>query len=170
MQGRPERAAQQLLKAIGSSVPVDVYEVAQHLGIEVYDQELEDSVSGMLVIEDDHAIIGVNAAHPAHRKRFTIAHEIAHFILHRSASSVFIDGSSVFYRDESSSEGSRAQEIEANAFAAELLMPAGVIKARLNNQPVDVFDDLLLHQLATEYHVSAQALTIRLTRLGLLTM
>ena len=78
-----------------------------------------------------------------------------------------MDRSPVFFRDESSSEGASRQEIEANAFAAALLMPEADLKGLLDDHPVDAFDDLTVRRLASRLGVSAQALTIRLTRLGL---
>ncbi len=65
------------------------------------------------------------------RQRFTIAHELGHFFLHRASSTVFVDAAPIFFRDESSSNGSQREEIEANAFAAELLMPEDAIRQRL---------------------------------------
>jgi len=49
---------------------------------------LPDGVSGVLLRRDDLALVAVNAAHPELRQRFTIAHEIGHFMLHKD---VYID-------------------------------------------------------------------------------
>jgi Zn-dependent peptidase ImmA (M78 family) len=149
-------------------VPVDVRAISGDCGTSVTEEELEDSVSGFLVLRDGRGIIGVNRKHHPNRQRFTIAHELAHYLLHRDAASVFIDASPVFFRDETSSEGSKAQEIEANAFAAELLMPAAALRARVGNRPVDGHDEAALRRLASEFGVSPQALLIRLTRLDLI--
>jgi Zn-dependent peptidase ImmA (M78 family) len=168
----PEEAARAILADTGYAVPVDVYAVAQSHNIEIRSQPLEDAVSGMLVIKDTYAIIGVNESHHPNRQRFTIAHELGHFILHGDEARVFVDAKPVFFRDEKSSEGSHRQEIEANRFAAELLMPAFVLKEKLGDQPLnlflDAFDELTLQRLALELAVSSQALTIRLTRLGMI--
>jgi Zn-dependent peptidase ImmA (M78 family) len=80
---------------------------------------------------------------------------------------VFVDRSPVFFRDETSSSGVKWQEMDANAFAAELLMPSEDLKQQLNEWPIDAFDDMSIRRLAARFGVSAQALTIRLTRLGL---
>jgi len=63
-------------------------------------------------------------------------------------------------------EPKSVQEIEANQFAAELLMPRAMIDALVTG-PVDVHDDDLLEDLASRFDVSVQALTYRLTNLGL---
>lgn len=130
-------------------------------------QEMEESVSGMLVIKDGHAIIGINNSHHPNRQRFTIAHELGHFVLHSDESKVFIDNTPVFFRDEQASQGVSQTEIDANNFAAELLMPEDFIKEQLKKHPIDAFDDFAIRRLAAQMHVSVQALTIRLAKLNL---
>ena len=168
MPKKPEEVARQLLKHFGKNPPIDIESLVEAHNIVIRTQELEDSVSGMLVIKDDRAIIGVNEGHHPNRQRFTLAHELGHFLLHRSASSIFIDASTVFFRDITSSDGSKVQEIEANAFAAELLMPEKQLRDMIRNQPFDAFDEGAVRRLAAQFGVSAQALTIRLTKLGLI--
>ena len=58
--------------------------------------------------------------------RFTIAHELAHYILHTKETKLFVD-KQVLYRDGKSSTGEILQEREANAFAASLIMPGKLI-------------------------------------------
>ena len=68
-------------------------------------------------------MIGVNEDHHSNRQRFSIAHEIAHFVLHHG--DTYIDkGYRVHFRDLESGSGTKREEMEANAFAAALLMPA----------------------------------------------
>jgi len=90
------------------------------------------------------------------------------FVAFVITSSIFIDASIIFFRDGTSSEGSKAQEIEANAFAAELLMPEKQLREIINNQPLDAFDEGAVRRLAAQFGVSSQALTIRLTKLELI--
>jgi Zn-dependent peptidase ImmA (M78 family) len=59
------------------------------------------------------------------------------------------------------------QEREANAFAAELMMPESAIRSLMVTDPIDVFDDAAVKQLANRFGVSTQALIIRLTELDL---
>lgn len=166
-----EEAAKRILANTGSAIPVDLEMIAEAHNIQIRRQVLEDAVSGMLVVKDTYAIIGINEGHHPNRQRFTIAHELGHFFLHRNNERVFVDGKPIFYRDQVSSEGSQIQEIEANAFAAELLMPASALKAQLSDRRLNLFlnpvDDLTVQRLALELAVSVQALTIRLTRLNL---
>src|SRR4051812_22563300 len=125
-QGTAVRKAKDTLDRVGSKVPVDVEAAAKACGVRVVHQDLEDSVSGMLVIKDGHGVIGVNQNHHPNRRRFTIGHELGHYILHRRKAKVFVDASPVFFRDETSADGTETQEVDANAFAAELLMPENV--------------------------------------------
>lgn len=158
-------AAQNLLRQHQYSIPVDVHQVALDLGLTIVERDLEDQVSGMLVIKRIGGIIAVNEHHHPNRQRFTIAHEIGHYQLHRDDNNVFIDATRVFFRDTASAEGHHLQEIVANTFAAELLMPEQHIREILRNQPIDAFDDTAVRRIATQFGVSSQALTIRLTRL-----
>ena len=167
-----KQAARRILKSVGGQLPVDVYTIARAHNVDVREVMLDEAVSGVLVVKDDRAIIGVNAAHHPNRRRFSIAHELGHYLLHskNTSSNVFVDAAPVFFRDERSSDGTEYQEIQANAFAAELLMPESMLRAELRNGPVDAFDDAALHQLAGRFGVSVQALSIRLARLGLITL
>lgn len=130
---------------------------------------MEDSVSGLLVIKGDMVTLGVNKIHHPNRQRFMIAHELGHFLLHRQDSNIFVDDEPVvLFRDQTASEGTKNQEIEANAFAASLLMPEKIIREQLAQQPIDAFDDGSMKQLAAQFGVSVRAMTIRLTKLQLL--
>jgi len=162
------RRAQSLLQEIGiHQVPVDVFAVTTYLGLDVLAEALDPSTSGVLVVGSEHAVIGVNQQHHRRRQRFTIAHELAHYVLHRQASNVFVDSTLTFHRNKTSAEGVDRQEVEANAFAAELLMPEGLLKKYWESQQFDLYDDVALARLAARFDVSEQALTIRLMNLRL---
>lgn len=165
----PIGVARVVLRKLACEVPVDPYDAAARHGIEIVERDLEESVSGMLVWRGNRAVIGVNRRHHPNRRRFTVAHELGHYLLHRELASVFVDGPGVLYRDLSSSEDSRQQEIDANRFAAEFLLPEAAVRECLGEQSVDAHDEITIRALAERFRVSPQALTIRLTRLGLIT-
>ncbi len=166
--GAARRRAAALLREQGvRATPVDVAALAKQLGISVVAQSMEETVSGVLVMRDDRAAIGVNQAHHLHRQRFTIAHELGHYLLHSGDTRLFVDAGLTFYRDDSSADSVYAQEVEANAFAAELLMPEHALKQHLGDRRVDLHDDVAVARLAAHFGVSAQALTIRLINLKL---
>lgn len=161
--------ARSLLVERDYQLPVDVYRVASDLGLTVVEQDFEDQVSGVLVLKGKRGTIGVNKNHHLNRKRFTIAHEIGHYRLHHDGD-VFIDATPVFFRDTTSADGSSPQEIAANAFAAELLMPEHWLRGLLRERPIDAFDEGAMRQVANLFGVSTQALTIRLTHLRLISL
>ena len=115
----------------------------------------------------DPTVIGVNAKHPPTRQRFTIAHEIAHHVLHASAAFHVDNRIAILRRDPKSSEGTDHTEIEANVFAAELLMPSSLLATDLVDlRTSDLDDETEVKQLAKRYNVSPQAMTFRLANLG----
>lgn len=166
-----ERKAERLARELGlSSVPIAVERIAQKLGLSIQEEDFGDEISGLLVLREGTGTIGVNSGHALVRRRFTIAHEIGHFLLHATEGQLFIDHkkSAVFLRDSNSSTGERRQEVEANAFAAALLMPRSSLNELLVSQEVGVIDDESLASMAETLGVSVQALSLRLGRLGLL--
>lgn len=169
MKNKAQIAARKILNTVGYDIPVDIVGILQSYNIAIKSQPLEDSMSSMLIIKNGRATIGINGTHHSNRQRFSLAHELGHYILHSKWTQVFLDASTIFFRDELASEGSDIEEIEANTFAAELLMPENVLRQIIRQQPLDAFDDKAVQKLAQRFEVSVQALTIRLTRLGLIT-
>lgn len=168
---RAERSALELIDTFHVvKPPVRVEDIARKLGVEVRRESLAGELSGALYRGRDGApVVGVNDWHADVRQRFTIAHELGHFRLHSEA--LFVDG--VLRRDEQSSMAIKSHEIEANAFAAELLMPRTLllpeIDARLpkGGKPADT--GRLVRQLAKLFEVSEQAMQFRLVNLGIAT-
>jgi Zn-dependent peptidase ImmA (M78 family) len=172
-----EKALQLLIDAGESSGDgVDVIKVAAQLKIGIVYHPFEDDVSGVLSLRNDKATIGVNEGHHSNRKRFTIAHEIGHFVLeHQRPGSVFVDKqgqhTAVIYRNANSSTGEDEQEREANAFAAALLMPAPLVRAQLENTRIELAgddDDSVISKLSKLFQVSMDAMAYRLAGLRLL--
>ena len=166
----PDKVAQEILEEAGvSTLPVDVFEIARRNKVHVRKVQVEMNVSGALVQEGDRIVIGVNELHHEHRQRFTIAHELGHYFLHMGQQqSLFVDDSPVFFRDDVSSQATDWREIQANQFAAALLLPRGPLLKMLAGERVDMNDDQDVRRLAEKCGVSAQALTLRLVNLGLL--
>jgi Zn-dependent peptidase ImmA (M78 family) len=154
--------------------PVDIERVAKLRGAEIRYGAFkgEGKLAGILFQEDNQIIIGVNESHPSTRQRFTIAHELGHLELH-SHSKLHVDThfkSPIRLRDEISSLAIDPEEIDANTFAAELLMPTLMIERDvrnvMSNQVFDYEDDEFIRELANRYEVSPQAMTFRLINLG----
>jgi Zn-dependent peptidase ImmA (M78 family) len=165
-----ERAREQLEVARVKSAPIDIDKIARSANVKLIKQDLDNEISGVLKIEEDgSAVVIVNATHPPNRQRFTIAHELGHFFLHHKPG-IHID--KVFLRDASSGEGLHTIEIEANRFAAELLMPDSLVQKELEKQirlNKDAFwdtDNDILTSLADKFKVSTHAMSIKLAELG----
>jgi Zn-dependent peptidase ImmA (M78 family) len=165
--GRAATQAKHLLQRHGiSKPPVDVERLAKREGIRVVEEKLESEVSGMLYREGARAVILVNEDDAPVRKRFSIAHELGDFVLHTSP--VFVDRR-VRFRDATSSQGTFREEIAANRFAAELLMPEFWVlqeASRLRQRRFPPTDEELIGELANIFQVSQQAVEHRLANLG----
>ena len=155
------RQAEALLKAAGvKELPVPVEVIARQSNVAVQYIPLDDEISGMSFIKNGVAMIVVNAAHHPNRQRFTLAHELAHHVLHASylTKNVHVD-TAVLQRNEKSSEGRDVKEVQANAFAAELLMPRSFLKAVGR---IDANDEASVAEVARRFKVSPTAMAIRL--------
>jgi Zn-dependent peptidase ImmA (M78 family) len=154
------------------NAPVDVERIAQLRNALVHRQSVEDDFSGYLcrILHHSSAVIGVNSNHHPNRQRFTIGHELAHFLLHAGDDVPHIDRQFVMKRrDPHSSEGTNPEEVEANLFAAELLMPEEFLARDMDQLgSPDLLDEDFVGQLAKKYRVSQHAMTIRLTTIGFL--
>lgn len=169
-----ERRAKKQLQSAGiSRAPVDVVALAEYLGADVRPEIAPDDVSGGLYLIEGVPVIGVNARHHPHRQRFTIAHELGHLLLHDRGE--FVDhgytseaGSEAdprYYRNHVSGEASDSKEIEANRFAASILMPKHFLLTRAEAHPLPLRSEAV-EDLAREFQVSTQAMGFRLQNLG----
>ena len=148
---------QRIIEKHQRSTPVVVTAIARDLGLDVYNtSDWSDDISGMIRRDAEQGgssgyAIYVNARHHENRRRFTIAHEIAHFILHRD----FIgDGitDDALYRSALSSR----LETQANQLAADILMPWPLLNAAMDGGINDV------RTLANHFRVSPSAMSVRL--------
>ncbi|GIL40550.1 ImmA/IrrE family metallo-endopeptidase [Roseiterribacter gracilis] len=155
-----------LAKYQSAKAPIDIVQIARGEGASIHFDSFDDkSVSGFLVREGDSADIVVNNGQSRERQRFTIAHELGHFKLHERAP-VHVDTTfSVFLRSDKSSEGKYVAEIEANTFAASILMPSAMLRAEIDPASLDIEDEAVVAVLAKKYGVSRQAMTYRLQNL-----
>jgi|ERR1051325_4541114 Zn-dependent peptidase ImmA (M78 family) len=146
--------------------PVNVELIARFLGVFISKAPANDDVSGFLLKQGRTSVIGVNSLHHPNRQRFTIAHEIGHFVLH-NFDEVHVDKSVVKLRDKASSKGELREEVEANRFAAELIMPRNLLERELSHMAVsDLLDERGMQQLAKCFQVSVSAMSNRLISLG----
>lgn len=145
--------------------PVQVDKIARYLGAVIRFSPLDDELSGMIYVKEDKAIIGVNALHHPNRQRFTIAHEIGHLYFHKDeiTNAVHVDKQfPMLMRNSKSATGIERIEIEANAFAAKLLMPTQFIIDIIEGASIDIDDDNFIENIANKFKVSKQAIQFRL--------
>lgn len=159
-----EKLADEVFQKLGGIIPVDVIKAAKLYGIEVFATEMEKMVhaepSGILVKTNEQWAIMTNINDSITRQRFTIAHELGHFLIHKGQQ--FVDefpAGETFYR----SGEDTTEEREANYFAACLLMPAEKVE--------EIWPDCKdPKDAATRFNVSEVSMTYRLKKLDLITV
>jgi Zn-dependent peptidase ImmA (M78 family) len=97
-----------------------------------------------------------------------LAHEIGHFFLHQGEEVIVDRAFRVNLRNSEAAKAESPEEIEANYFAAELLMPTKFLLEDLEGKAIDIEGDDDIRELSSRYQVSSQALSYRLTNLGYL--
>ncbi|MBZ0060132.1 MULTISPECIES: ImmA/IrrE family metallo-endopeptidase [unclassified Leclercia] len=161
MATNPRAHARRVLDTVwcNRGFPVDPVQIAKEMGLDVFVTELPGSVSGALIKQKDQdPAIFLNADDARVRQRFSCGHELGHYISRQ------VDNNDVYeyvdLRGEKASNGTDPEEIFANQFSAELLMP------------VDAVKDLIAqgypnYAMAHYFGVSDDAIHYRLKKLGL---
>jgi len=164
---RITNAALGLLEEAGiKRPPVQPEVIARKLGARMLYTDFEDEISGVLYRDKGATIIAVNSLHHPNRQRFTVAHEVGHLVLHHMDTHVD-KAYRMVLRDSTSSQATDPREIEANQFAAELLMPETMVERDAVRLLTDVESQIGLEKLAKLYRVSPQAMAFRLANLGI---
>lgn len=161
-----EKAGKLLHQSDALALPVDLNRVVEYLGLSLNEKPLENEYSGFLAVKEKTIV--VNLRHTPVRRRFTIAHEIGHYQLHRRSEDipVFIDRA-VYHRKESAEGVDHLMEMQANAYAAGLLMPEALLDVYLDDHPaLDLERPADIKTLAEEFEVSRPAMEFRLINLG----
>lgn len=145
-----------LVRKYQETVPVKLSGLAKALGLRVLSSTLPSGISGEIRPSPNGFVVSVNRHDSARRQRFTVAHEIAHFLLHRDQIGSGISDD-VLYR----SSLSDTREAEANRLAAEILLPREKLDHELQALP-GLNQEELISSLATSFEVSEVAMKIRL--------
>ena len=142
-----------------TAAPVEPERIAGELGLRVEYAPLDSSIAGE--IERSPAdggpsgfVIRVNSTHKKNRQRFTLAHEIAHFILHRDLIESKLVDDAMY-----ASTLDKKYETQANQLAADILMPTRLVRENM----AQTSDPKELAQL---FGVPQQAMKIRLKGMG----
>lgn len=153
--------------------PVRIEELAEAHGAQIARHRFEGPESGFALRDGNRWIIGVNIQTSRRRQRFTIAHELGHLLLHKGRP-LTVDQAvlRVDMRNDVSSMATDIQEIQANTFAATLLMPEEMVlnsATTLVRKDGSITRDDLIAKLARTFNVSVEAMSYRLINLGILT-
>jgi Zn-dependent peptidase ImmA (M78 family) len=139
-------------------VPFDPVKLAQLNGIDVKSATFTDSeIAGMISKKDGKTVIYVNDSDPYNRKRFTISHELGHYFLELIGK----DNDSYIDRYRTINGSGSPEEINANKFAAAILMDEVLVKAAWN-------DLKSVQMIAEVFKVSFEAMSNRLNKLRLI--
>lgn len=138
--------------------PVDPVRIARALGLKVLDARLPDDVAGAIVRENGRdPIVVSNATDHRSRKRFILAHQLGH-VVRRTDDGAF---EHVDRRDTLAATGTDPEEIYANVFAANLLMPEYEVRRLRRGKRASDLD------LALRFGVPREAARRRLADLGI---
>ena len=144
--------------------PTDVKSLCEKVGVVCEGKILSDNFSGYIerLSEFKYKIV-YNLMHPDVRQRFTIAHELGHFYLHRDILGKGTGDTKAYRSDVPGHKNKNITNIherEANSFAADLLMPRkNIIKLKAEGKTFEDIQAIL--------DVSPQALEFRLRNLGI---
>lgn len=134
---------------------VDIESIITSQGILLLKEPMPTMKSGYLKKDHEKWKIVVNSEHHIKRQRFTMAHELAHYIYHRESGDSFED-EEIFFRDETSN----SIEITANRFASDLLINPQILEKKISEGMTNIED------LASHFNVSSIAVKIQLTNMG----
>ena len=154
-----EKANQLLADYLHISDPLErMLKIASDHDIKILQSDLYE-MSGALRKEGNKWVIYVNKNDSRQRQLFTIAHELGHFFAHKELCDEFVDGQLV---SRSEQEKYAIQELEANEFAGNLVMPE--IKIREQVDETQLTEQRVM-ELARKFQVSSIAMATRLRNL-----
>lgn len=174
MRHEEDRAVALLRKYGIDEPPVPVEDIATGEGALIVRNHFDGTESGFTLRDGKRIIIGINTRTSRKRQRFSVAHELGHVLLHPLSQLIVDHAVRIDWRDDVSALGTDAQEIQANAFGAALLMPKDMVieaakrcVARFRDINATPSRDDLISELARDFDVSNDAMGFRLINLGL---
>ncbi len=157
-----ELKAQKILIEFGIyNPPVPIEEIVDKLGIKVSFAPSND-YSGILIRKKGQTLMGINSNEPEARKRFSIAHELGHFLFSKKSVSVDYRISNYVEKPE--------EEKHADSFAANILMPRRWVSRDFEKISRGTITQNNLTDLAKKYKVSPDAMKFRLANIGLIVL
>jgi Zn-dependent peptidase ImmA (M78 family) len=161
------RTPHDVLKECGiKKPPVPVEKIAEHYDIQLCVLRGSNDICGAIVRSKEGVVIAINPAQHPNRQRFTIAHELGHYFCHPSEEEHVDRDFRISWRRAGGAKGVDWKEVQANRFAAGLLIPEEFLERDLNR--ISELDEPTINHLASRYKVSALAMKFRLQNLGLI--
>jgi Zn-dependent peptidase ImmA (M78 family) len=148
-----------------TEAPIPIERLTRQMGVALISYDMGEEISGLLVLQGSTGTIGYNSKHSKKRQRFTIAHELGHYVLHREKENFFVDKDFlVKYRSSKSYNSDEIRlEQQANAFAAAILMPKNfIMEYLLAEKYKDYSESAIIDEMASKFDVSVLAMTYRL--------
>lgn len=157
-----------IVKEFSHRPPVDLDELAKALGVTViYSDDFPNNINGALVKYNSGKYkIFINRFLQWYVQRFTLAHEIAHYVFHRGWVRV---GDGIYDDTSFKSRLSEDREREANSYAIEILMPAALVKEKWDRLVLERGDEkeVKTFEIAEYFDVQVAAMASRLDELGI---
>lgn len=161
---KAEATARQILASSGidsisALASLKIKDLIQARG--AYYEEIElDGKDGRIVTHKDRSVISINKfITDTGKKRFTAAHELGHFELHKSLS---VNADTPYELCDWYQKG--GHEREANDFASELLMPTKMFREECKGKK---FGPNLIEHLANIFIVSRTAVILKIVKIGI---
>ena len=150
------------------TAPVPVEALAREEGLEVHsDPQLHESLNGFLHRPDDDTpvVILQGAEGETLKRRFTLACQLGHYLLHHGESYLSERQEGITFARLGNRGSADVERIEAYRFAQEILMPQELVERAFNGLP-RVLDEEIPRLLASEFEVGEGAMKLRLLSLG----
>ncbi len=158
---KAELKAEEILNnAEVKSVPVNIEDIAKKHNV-IIRRASNNEFSGLLFRKEGVAFMAINNKEAVTRQRFTIAHELGHYFLHPQKDT-FVE-----FRDNKKNTVRGVKEIQANQFAAAVLMPRKFLIKDIKKFNEGGLSKEDLKFLAQKYQVSEDAMNFRLINLNL---
>lgn len=148
--------AKKILRESGiTAPPVDLLQILRHNGIKYEEvDDFPDTVDALIIEDGTTIYAAVNAQQHFHRQRFSLAHELGHYFLHRD--NTFGDPITIDSPAEADDFGTKSpMETEADNFAGELLVPLEMLKLHVGKS---------IPELSKVFRVSEQAMGVAVSK------
>jgi Zn-dependent peptidase ImmA (M78 family) len=163
---RADATARTLTDRFGLDTPaVDLDKLAGELGVLVVRQPADADVHAMLMRRNARDVVGLNERHPHDGQRYALAHALGHHQIH-ARRGLILDVANRYRLGRLASLPTDREEVEANRFAAALLIPEAMVRRMAAEADFETGQQLV-DLLAPRFEVSRAVMGYRLMSLGI---